>query len=614
MIGMRYRYYLCEILAILRKHWRIFLGIHVAANLLSLAVLAPLYTLLCGWLILASGEAALTDEDILSFALSPLGLLIVLIVSALYLTVLVFEQSALFLAARNVTAGQGTSLIALGRYLLIRAWAIFLFALRSIALAALIAAPFLIALAWIFGRYLSEYDINYYLAAKPSELWLAIGASVTCVLLMLWPMAGVLVRWFIGLPLLLVTADRPGEAFRRSQSVSTSIRLRVTVMLAAWVGVNAVLLGAVGLMLDITVDFAIRFAGESLQVLAYFMGAVLVLWLLATLLVTFFTSTTLALAMLLLNKQVFPEIGGRQFEQRPPRYVRVSWLSLASIVLALFSAAVFLILSIVDQIDPGRGTAIIAHRGASMDAPENTLASLEEAILQGADWVEIDVQETREGNIVVIHDRDLMKVGGIPMNVRDAVFVRLRSVDIGSWFDGRFSDERVATLAEALELCSGRVKVIVELKYYGGEVRFEERVIEVIELQNMEQNVALMSLNYQGVEILNSLRPDWTVGLLSSVVLGNAARLNADFLAVNGRLATRGFIRSAHDRQRKVLVWTINDPVEISAMMSKGVDGVITDRPGLAKSIRDQRVDLEAHELLIIRLASLFGGRIQKAQ
>jgi len=616
---MRYRTASREILSTIRQHWRIFLGIHVAANLLSLAVLTPLYTLLTGWLILASGDAALTDEDILLFALSPLGLLIVLIVTALYLTLLVFEQSALFLAAYRVTAGQRINLIALSRYLLQRAWAIFLFALRTIGLAALVVAPFLAALVWIIGRYLSEYDINYYLAEKPPELWLAAGAIVACLLLMLWPMMGVLARWFIGLPLLLVTNDKPGAAFRRGKSVSPSMRLRVTFILMAWIALNAILLGAAGLVLDIATGFAIQIAGESLQILTYFMGGLLVLWLLVALLATFFTSTILALAMLRLHKEAFPGVMDVHVGQGlAPRHeqgaVRVSWLAVAGILLVLVVGAAFVIRSLVDQVDPGQDTAIIAHRGASMDAPENTLAAIEEAIRQRADWVEIDVQETREGGIVVIHDRDLMKVAGVPMNVRDATFAELRSVDIGSWFDARFSGERVATLAEVLELCRGRVKFIVELKYYGGEERFEERVVEIIESHNMQADIALMSLNYKGVETLKSLRPDWNVGLLSSVVLGDLAQLDVDFLAVNGRLATRGFIKSAHDRHHKVLVWTINDPVEISAMMSKGVDGIITDRPGLVKSIRGQRADLEAHELLIIRFASLLGGRVKPVQ
>jgi len=616
---MRFGTHVAEILSTIRQHWRIFLGIHIAANLLSLAVLTPLYTLLTGWLILASGDAALTDEDILLFALSPLGLLIVLIVTALYLTLMVFEQSALFLAAYRLTGGQRTNLVALSRHLLQRAWAIFLFALRTIGLASLLIVPVLLASAWIVGRYLSEYDINYYLAEKPPELWLAAGAIVACLLLTLWPMMGVLARWFIGLPPLLVAEDKPGAAFRRSLSVSPSVRLRVALIFMAWIGLNAILLGAVGLMFDFAAGLAIRIAGDSLQVLVYFMGVLLLLWLLTTLFATFFTSTILALAMLLLNKKIFPEDGGKHLDQRPvpqsaQTTVRVSWLALAGILLAALVSSGFVILAIANQADTGQSTEIIAHRGASADAPENTLAAIEEAIRQGADWVEIDVQETREGQIVVIHDRDLMKVGGVAITARDAPLAELQNVDIGSWFGDHFSGERVATLAQLLDLCKGRVKVVVELKYYGGEVRFEERVIEIIESRNMQDRVVLMSLSYAGVEKLNALRPDWNVGLLSSVVIGNISRLNADFFAVNGRLATRGFIRSVHDRKHKVLVWTINDPAEITAMISKGVDGIITDRPGLAKSIREQRAGLEAHELLIIRLASLLGGRVETEQ
>ena len=389
----------------------------------------------------------------------------------------------------------------------------------------------------------------------------------------------------------------------------------------AWIALNAILLGAAGLVLDIATGFAIQIAGESLQILAYFMGgtagalvARLPCWLPSSRAQYWRWQCCVAQAG-------FPRASWTAHLEPAPgtatrarRNVRVSWLSVAGILLVLVVGAAFVIRSLVDQVDPGQDTAIIAHRGASMDAPENTLAAIEEAIRQRADWVEIDVQETREGGIVVIHDRDLMKVAGVPMNVRDATFAELRSVDIGSWFDARFSGERVATLAEVLELCKGRVKLIVELKYYGGEDRFEERVIEIIESHNMQADIALMSLNYQGVETLKSLRPDWNVGLLSSVVLGDLAQLDVDFLAVNGRLATRGFIKSAHDRHHKVLVWTINDPVEISAMMSKGVDGIITDRPGLVKSIRGQRADLEAHELLIIRFASLLGGRVKPVQ
>ena len=367
---MRFGTHVAEILSTIRRRWRIFLGIHIAANLLSLAVLTPLYTLLTGWLVPGIGGYGADRRGYPAvFALSPLGLLIVLIVTALYLTLMVFEQSALFLAAFRLTGGRRTNLVALSRHLLQRAWAIFLFALRTIGLASLLIVPVLLASAWIVGRYLSEYDINYYLAEKPPELWLAAGAIVACLLLTLWPMMGVLARWFIGLPPLLVAEDKPGAAFRRSLSVSPSVRLRVALIFMAWIGLNAILLGAVGLMFDFAAGLAIRIAGDSLQVLVYFMGVLLLLWLLTTLFATFFTSTILALAMLLLNKKIFPEDGGKHLDQRPvpqsaQTTVRVSWLALAGILLAALVSSGFVILAIANQADTGRSFPRLSRTAA----------------------------------------------------------------------------------------------------------------------------------------------------------------------------------------------------------------------------------------------------------
>jgi glycerophosphoryl diester phosphodiesterase len=250
---------------------------------------------------------------------------------------------------------------------------------------------------------------------------------------------------------------------------------------------------------------------------------------------------------------------------------------------------------------------IIAHRGASADAPENTLAALELAIKQGADWVEIDVQETREGEVVVIHDSDLKKIGGSGLKVFESSLAELQSVDIGSWKDPSFSDQRIPTLQQVLALCKNRINIVIELKYYGQEARLEERVANLVEAADMQDQIAVMSLNYPAVQKMKSIRPDWSVGLLASVTIGDITRLEADFFAINATFANRAFIRNIHKRNRKVMVWTVNDPISISAMMSKGVDGIITDKPLLASTIRQERAGLGMHERLMIQLASLIG-------
>ena len=252
-------------------------------------------------------------------------------------------------------------------------------------------------------------------------------------------------------------------------------------------------------------------------------------------------------------------------------------------------------------------TVVIAHRGASADAPENTLAAMELAINEGADWVEVDVQETRDGEIVVIHDKDLKKAGGSGLRVYEASLAQLQAVDIGSWKDPSFNAQRVPTLQQLLALCKDRVNVLIELKYYGQEEHLEEYVADLVEAAGMQDQVLVMSLNYPGIQKMKSIRPDWNVGLLSSVAVGDITRLQADFFAINARFATRGFIKHAHQRNRKVMVWTVNDPISMSAMMSKGVDGIITDRPGLASMIRAERAELGTHERVMIQIASLIG-------
>jgi glycerophosphoryl diester phosphodiesterase len=158
-----------------------------------------------------------------------------------------------------------------------------------------------------------------------------------------------------------------------------------------------------------------------------------------------------------------------------------------------------------------------------------------------------------------------------------------------------------------LALCKDRVGVVIELKYYGQEKRLEERVVSLVEAAGMQDQVAVISLSYRAIMKMKSLRPKWTLGLLSSVAIGDITRLQVDIFAINARFATRPRIRQIHKHDRKVVVWTVNDPVSMSAMMSKGVDGIITDKPGLAAKVRAERAELGAHERLLIQLASLIG-------
>jgi glycerophosphoryl diester phosphodiesterase len=120
----------------------------------------------------------------------------------------------------------------------------------------------------------------------------------------------------------------------------------------------------------------------------------------------------------------------------------------------------------------------------------------------------------------------------------------------------------------------------------------------------------IMSLEYAGIKKIRELRPDWIIGLLSAQAIGDLTRLDADFLAVSTRLANSSFIRSAQAAGKQVYVWTVNDALAMSQLMSLGVDGVITDEPRLGREVLAIRTRLSSVERLLLQMAFLFGQEI----
>jgi len=159
-----------------------------------------------------------------------------------------------------------------------------------------------------------------------------------------------------------------------------------------------------------------------------------------------------------------------------------------------------------------------------------------------------------------------------------------------------------------LDECKGKIKVNIELKYYGHDQQLEERVAKIVESREMASEIMLMSLKTDGVLKMKSIRPDWKVGLLMSVSAGNLQEFEADFLAVNAGFANRRLVRTAHAGGKEVYVWTVNDAPTMSTMISRGVDGLLTDKPALARSVLEQRAKMSAPERLLLEAAGFLGA------
>lgn len=232
--------------------------------------------------------------------------------------------------------------------------------------------------------------------------------------------------------------------------------------------------------------------------------------------------------------------------------------------------------------------AIIAHRGYSSVFPENTLAAFAGALDIGADYIELDVQLTKDGQVMVFHDDKLKRITGAEGGVSDYTFEELSALDAGSWFSSSFAGEKIPTLEEVLTLIrDSECKVYLELKDIGEAEGFEEAVLSVTEQCQMTDRCLFASFRYSYLEHLKELNGELlTLYNTSSGKTTLPVEFPADYYGLNMEFITSDTVNAIHQAEKKAYVWTVNTPVQMKNVQDMGVDGIVTNYPGLAKVIR----------------------------
>lgn len=222
---------------------------------------------------------------------------------------------------------------------------------------------------------------------------------------------------------------------------------------------------------------------------------------------------------------------------------------------------------------------VTAHRGSSKSAPENTLSSIDLAIREQADYAEVDVQQTKDGSLVLLHDSNLRRVAGLDQNIWELSDQEVRKLDVGRWFSPTFAGEKMPFLEEVIEAVKGKIKLNIELKYYGGGQNLAERLVELIREQNFAHQCVITSFNYGIISQVKSLDRGLKTGLITAKKVTNVSELDVDFYSVHKLIATNKFIRNAHAHGKDVHVWTVNRRLNMEILLARGVDNIITDTP-----------------------------------
>jgi glycerophosphoryl diester phosphodiesterase len=587
-------------------------GYEALFKILAVALLTPLSAWLLSALISSSGRVAVSNEDILAFILSPIGVLTVIAMGTVSVAIILAEQAGLLLIGANRLSDRTLHTMAALLQMSRKAGFLARLALLQVVGYLLCLAPF-VAVVGVTYKVLLRKDINYYLAAWPPEFWLAVAIGGMCVVGMLLVAAVLYVSWIFALPVGLLEAKRSAwQSLRASRRLVQGSFLRTAGILAAWALGVAILAGAFQILLLAAQWGLLNVAAGSMVGLVAAVAVLMTLQVIVAAVVTFFGVTTNCLLVVRLYQQArerldrpFPETVGYDTATDRPL---PTWLSRKS---AAYGAALILLAgtgiasySVIENAKMDYSVEVTAHRGASLVAPENSISAVQRAIEAGAQWAEIDVQETKDGTIVLLHDKDLMRVAGVHRSIWEVNYDEIKNVDAGSWFSGDYRGEKIPTLREAIEVARGRIKLNIELKFNGHDKKLPERVAEIVTEKDFETQCVVTSLTYEGLETAKLSNDKLKMGFIVFHSIGDVAGLNVDLLSINADHVSREMVERLHAAGKQVHVWTVNDRQRMSEMIDLGVDNIITDDPALLVSVLEQRRNLSNVEKIVLQYRS----------
>ncbi|GLS83042.1 glycerophosphodiester phosphodiesterase family protein [Paraferrimonas haliotis] len=559
---------------------------------LLLVVLIPLAASLGGIGLSLVNANDLANLKLVSFLISPVGFIsIFLLISAFLLYYYLEQAGMLFLLATD----KGNQWQHSFRLMTRHAYPILRISALQSGAAMMLLIPLILIGLGLYHWLLSEYDINYYLNELPAEFIVAVSllglaGAAAIVALGIW-----MLNWQLALPLMLFEKMPVKQALLESKLRLHGDRHKFFIYLLIWFGLRLAfaipLLAALSWSIDALVPMLPQDFDSALP------------WLVGILLFT-----TLSLIFISgIDSLLFAMVTTRIYLRTPNTSLQLNcdtpkqlplWFKTAfiSILLLLIADNYYL----ASDFFPKQKVQITAHRAGGFAEIENTLTGLRSAIKQGADLAEIDVQLSGDGQLIVMHDRDLMRLAGNDVSIFDDASSLLQVPLTPS------AQQQPATLSrlnDFLMEAKDKIRLNIELKFYGQlPPQLVPKTLALIDQYQMADQVVLSSLSIAALNQAAQLNAPMPLGLIVSATLGGQDFSGYDFVAVNqGQLSSSDMV---HYRQHKLQVhaWTVNTQVAAERAMLLGADNLITDEVALIKPKVEAFNQLSQAEIILRRL------------
>ncbi|MCM3202140.1 glycerophosphoryl diester phosphodiesterase membrane domain-containing protein [Bacillus cereus] len=235
---------------------------------------------------------------------------------------------------------------------------------------------------------------------------------------------------------------------------------------------------------------------------------------------------------------------------------------------------------------------IMAHRGYISKGVENTKEAVQGAIDAKADYAEIDVLQTKDGELAVIHDLKLKRLANANVHVSDLTMAELRQLTLSQ--DGLSG--QISTLDEIIKLANGKIKLNIEVKLHGGEKDFVNKVLKTIKDNEFEKQCVIQTLHYPLIKEFKRANPDIKVGYILYASRANLKNVKADFYVAEEYMLNKKLVKEARKLNKPIYVWTVNDMENLKVYYKLNVDGIITDYPEDARETIKMLKEQEAEE------------------
>ena len=586
------------------------------AELVAVQILLPLAVFVVNWLILRSGEYAVANEDLVRFFASWQGIAAITVAAIIALTIDGLGRGAMLLALwrardRGRASGIGACLGAIWRTVPLLA-----IGTRKFLLSVALSLPFILVIgiiAWIATR---NVDIYWLVNVKPARFWIALACIIPVATAGTWVVGSRWIGWSLALPLCL-GAGRPAQAaIRESESLLAGKRWSVAGARVLWLIITGVVGIAVLILTSHLAERALAGSSSSLRLSAAVAGLVLVVHGVAAFGLIMAAAVGDALIVDAAWRRYAPDIAktatsipAAQENRHNSNESAPSKGRQRVILLAVLAAGTVAVgagtLALLETARRPVEIEITAHRGAATVAPENTIAAFSAAIAMGVDRIELDAMLTSDGKVVVFHDTDLRRIANDPRRIADMTLEQIRSIDAGTWFSPEFAGEPIPTLDEAIIAASKGTLLNIELKSVGGdESRLAAAVCEILSAHDdpRTSRAVVTSLSARVLDEVRQTLPKRRIGFIVAASVGDLRRVNADFLAVDLRLATRQFMERARQADMPLHVWGVKDPADFTRLALFGVEGVIVSDPALMLRQRAELSELTEAERLLLAM------------